>query len=447
MLDAARLPAVRAALRAEDGRAAVLGRLFAYADEVTPEEFERAIPETRRRLLLDAGVVTETEGRLRSSFRLMPFEQLYILSDEMDAPGDPVMGPGATTARLAAAMNVHPGASVLDVGCGAGSLALAAARRGAASVAGVDLHPRAIETSRINARLNGLDAEFLEGDLTTPVRDRRFDLVVSQPSFVIRPPDVESTTYLHGGARGDELALRLLSELPLLLGDEGRALVLFDSPVGEALPTVGRRIAEAIGDGQVVAANVMARGSDPATVTVGYSSVRYPDLGVEYAESVARYQAHLERLGVSGFVSALVSLQPAGNARTMGVTRTIDDLSRLDGRALGAFERAAKLVAGSDDALLSARVGVASDAWLIQEQRPGARDGRYKVRFESRVAQDQDLSDAAMLLVETVGTSSVVRDAVARFAERVEAKVDEVQGQVLAFVRESLIAGLLVVGE
>lgn len=444
LLDAIRLPAVRAALRSDGSGAAVLGRLFAYGDSVSSEELAKALPERTRALLLHCAIVSEEADRVRSRFRVMPFEQLYVLSDEMDAHGDPVMGPGATTARLAAAMNVEEGASVLDVGCGAGTLALVAARRGAGSVVGVDLHPRAIVTSRINARLNGLAAEFLQGDLTAPVAGRCFELIVSQPAFVIQPPDVESTTYLHGGARGDELTLRLLTELSPLLAEDGRGLVLFDAPIGDALPSVGRRVVEALADAKLIAANLISRGNDPATTAVGYSAVRHPELGAGYAESVRRYHAHLAELGVSGLVSALLSLQPAGDARPIGVTRTVDDLSRFDGPAVRRFEHAAKLVAGDDASLLSASVRVAPDAWLVQEQKAGEEGTRFKVRFEARTAQDHDLSDAAMLLVETVGTGSSVADAVARFAERAGATPDEIRDQVLAFVRESLIAGLLV---
>jgi ribosomal protein L11 methyltransferase len=48
------------------------------------------------------------------------------------------------------------GASVLDVGCGSGILAIAAAKLGAADVLGVDTDPIAIEATIANAAANGL---------------------------------------------------------------------------------------------------------------------------------------------------------------------------------------------------------------------------------------------------------------------------------------------------
>lgn len=51
-----------------------------------------------------------------------------------------------------------PGMRMLDLGCGSGILSLAAAKLGCASVVSLDIEPIAIETTRANARLNGVEA-------------------------------------------------------------------------------------------------------------------------------------------------------------------------------------------------------------------------------------------------------------------------------------------------
>ncbi|MFF5144844.1 methyltransferase [Streptomyces sp. NPDC013157] len=82
---------------------------------------------------------------------------------------------------------VCAGAAVLDMGSGAGALALAAARRGA-HVTAFDRTSRAVLATRFNARLTRLPVEVLHGDLFGPVAGRRFDLVVSNPPYVPAPP-------------------------------------------------------------------------------------------------------------------------------------------------------------------------------------------------------------------------------------------------------------------
>ncbi len=57
------------------------------------------------------------------------------------------------------------GRRVLDLGCGTGILAMAAALQGASSVVAVDIDPRAVAVTRENARLNGLSLEIHLGSL------------------------------------------------------------------------------------------------------------------------------------------------------------------------------------------------------------------------------------------------------------------------------------------
>ena len=72
--------------------------------------------------------------------------------------------------------NVRDGESVLDYGCGSGILAIAAAKLGAAAVAGVDVDPQAIRASDANAAMNDVRARFV---LPDGLGDGRFDIVVA----------------------------------------------------------------------------------------------------------------------------------------------------------------------------------------------------------------------------------------------------------------------------
>ena len=78
-----------------------------------------------------------------------------------------------TELLVEAALGLAPGASVLDVGCGSGAVALALAHeRPDLRVAGVDVSEDAVAVARANARRLGLDVSFRVGDLldgTAPV--------------------------------------------------------------------------------------------------------------------------------------------------------------------------------------------------------------------------------------------------------------------------------------
>lgn len=72
--------------------------------------------------------------------------------------------------------NLPAHASVLDYGCGSGILAIAAAKLGAASIAGVDIDPQAVTAARDNAERNGVTGSF--NDLEKPVTGE-YDVVVA----------------------------------------------------------------------------------------------------------------------------------------------------------------------------------------------------------------------------------------------------------------------------
>ncbi|HET7168088.1 MAG TPA: 50S ribosomal protein L11 methyltransferase, partial [Candidatus Limnocylindrales bacterium] len=62
----------------------------------------------------------------------------------------------------------HPrlvrGRTVVDIGCGGGIVAIAAALRGATRVTAVDIEPFAIDATGLNAAANGVALDLLEAD-------------------------------------------------------------------------------------------------------------------------------------------------------------------------------------------------------------------------------------------------------------------------------------------
>jgi ubiquinone/menaquinone biosynthesis C-methylase UbiE len=87
-------------------------------------------------------------------------------------------------------LGVTPGTRLLDVGCGAGQLALIAARAGA-QVIGCDISTNWLEKARDRAAAEGLEITFEEADAESlPYRDAQFDAVISLLGAMFAPrPD------------------------------------------------------------------------------------------------------------------------------------------------------------------------------------------------------------------------------------------------------------------
>lgn len=163
-------------------------------------------------------------------------------------PGpDHVMPVGGATRTLAALAAYGADERVLDVGTGCGYHAILAALCGA-RVTATDVSARALGYARFNAALAGAEIDFRRGSLLEPVRGprsapadavdsadslsaarERYDVVVSNPPFVITPEAARADgvrTYRDGGRKGDSLLAELVGELRRVLAPRGRAWML-----------------------------------------------------------------------------------------------------------------------------------------------------------------------------------------------------------------------------
>ena len=144
---------------------------------ITPDAFLRA---PRWHLSIDPGMAFGTGGHPTTQLCL---EALLTIFSQPSQAG----GAGPTR--------------VLDLGCGSGILAIAAARLGASHVLAVDIDPMALETTRRNAEINGVGSQLTVADARTPIPDP-FDLVVAnilaQPLKVLAPL-ILGAVASHGG--------------------------------------------------------------------------------------------------------------------------------------------------------------------------------------------------------------------------------------------------------
>jgi SAM-dependent methyltransferase len=138
-----------------------------------------------------------------------------------------VFAPSKTSVVLAEALEVSPGDTVIDVGCGSGVLSLVAARLSAGKVYGCDLSEDAVKAARHNALQLGVTdrTEFRTGNLLEPVADIEADVVIGDVSG-IPDPVAQITGWFPegrgGGPTGAELPIAMLENVGDCMKSGGR---------------------------------------------------------------------------------------------------------------------------------------------------------------------------------------------------------------------------------
>jgi ribosomal protein L11 methyltransferase len=127
----------------------------------------------------------------QSQFQPIPVGDRLVIVPSWHAPADDgripiVLDPGLAfgtgshpTTRLCLQWlerHLHPGATVIDYGCGSGILGIAAARLGASAVVGIDIDPQAIASTRDNAAANGV---AVDARASLDARPQPADVVVA----------------------------------------------------------------------------------------------------------------------------------------------------------------------------------------------------------------------------------------------------------------------------
>lgn len=200
---------------------ATLIRLFALGLPVEARDLDAALPTLRAAGAAALALVELRTGQARAACELRPYadeshdwwltSDLSELATGLPLPEDHVLGVGPASTTLAAWTVRRPVRRSLDLGTGCGVQALHLTSH-AGSVVATDTSPRALAFARFNAALAALDLDLRGGDLFEPVAGERFELVVSNPPFVITPraPGVPLWEYRDGGLVGDALVERLV---------------------------------------------------------------------------------------------------------------------------------------------------------------------------------------------------------------------------------------------
>ncbi len=151
--------------------------------------------------------------------------------------------PPPSTIELARLLDVRPGERVLELGCGTGLLAIAAAKLGAGHVVAVDLDGQALDAAVKNAELNGLSdrIEARAGSWYEAVKaGERFDVIIATPP---QTPGPRPFGPRYGGADGAKHLLAVVDGAPARLDPERGRLWMVAITIAN-VPEVMRRLRE-----------------------------------------------------------------------------------------------------------------------------------------------------------------------------------------------------------
>ncbi|MDE0776624.1 MAG: class I SAM-dependent methyltransferase [Nocardioides sp.] len=220
------------------GPLATLVRLFLLQTTVSVADAEAALPGLVDRLSV-AGLLEQSVSEVRARLDCRPYgtdddTPLWVVSDL--TPGldggpqrvvaDHVLGISPASTSLAQLTLREPVGSALDLGTGCGVQALHLAQH-AQRVVATDVNARALAVARFNAALNDVDdvVEVRDGSFFEPVREERFDLIATNPPFVISPATGERLVYRDSGLPGDRVVEDIVRAAPAHLAP-GRCQVL-----------------------------------------------------------------------------------------------------------------------------------------------------------------------------------------------------------------------------
>ncbi|MGN6161220.1 MAG: DUF7059 domain-containing protein [Marmoricola sp.] len=431
-------------LRATNGGSPIetLTRLWLLQAEVSASDREKALPDLIDPLCA-AGILARSIGSVAAAVDLRPYaaddDDLWVLSDltpGLDGLGqrvsaDHVLGISPASTSLAEMTIRRPVASALDLGTGCGVQALHLAKH-AGAVTATDVNARALWLTRLNAALNEVEIDVRDGSFFEPVRGERFDLITTNPPFVISPATGERLVYRDSGLPGDRVVEHVVRSARDHLNPGGIAqvlanwLILKDQPWEERLASWAPQ-----DDLWVVQREIVDL---PTYVEMWLKDAgQHPATGGRLGDYRRRYEtwlSWLEQQGAEGVGFGWITIRPTDAPAIQRCEHWPYEVAQPIGDEIARHFDAIELVRRlSDDQLrathprlridvLQETVGAAGaedPAEILVRQQAGLRRGRSISTGEAALlgACDGDLTLAALLGAveeltgETVGLDTV----------------------------------------
>ncbi len=372
-------------------------RLWLLQAPVAREEAERALPGLVEPLV-SAGMLEVSGGETRARVDVRPYADdgadFWVVSDL--TPGldgapvrvdtDHVLGISSASTSLAQLTVRTPVARALDLGTGCGVQALHLAGH-ARRVVATDVNERALALTRLNAALNEVDLDVRAGSLFEPVAGERFDLVVTNPPFVVSPArqqDDERLVYRDSGLPGDEMVRRVVTQVPQHLAPDGWAQVLANWVHRRGEPWQ-ERVAGWLDGSGCDAWVVQREAADPAE----YVELWLKDAGVhgrpDYARRYDAWLAWFDEQGVEAVGFGWLHLRRVDREPERHLEEWPFEVEQPLGAEVAERARRTGFLAGTgDEALLAARLSTRVDVRQETVGEPGAADPETIVLRQQR---------------------------------------------------------------
>ncbi len=372
-------------------------RLWLLQAPVPREHADRALPGLVEPLEA-AGLLETSAGETRARVDVRPYADdtdggadWWVVSDltpGLDGAGvavsaDHVLGISSASTSLAQLTVREPVARALDLGTGCGVQALHLARH-VGQIVATDVNERALAMTRLNAALNEVAVDVRAGSLFEPVAGELFDLVVTNPPFVVSPATDERLVYRDSGLPGDEMVRRVVTGAPRHLNPGGWAQVLANWVHRRGEPWQDR-VAGWL-DGLGCDAWVVQReAADPAE----YVELWLKDAGVhgrpDYPRRYDAWLAWFEEQGIEAVGFGWLHLRRVDREPVLHLEEWPFEVEQPLGPEVAERGRRTDLLAGTDDeALLRLRPVTRVDVRQETLGEPGAADPETIVLRQQR---------------------------------------------------------------
>jgi hypothetical protein len=180
---------------------------------------------------------------------------------------------------------------------------------------GTDVNRRALAMAHFNAALDQIRVDLREGSLWAPVADETFDLITTNPPFVISPATGRRLVYRDSGLPGDQVVETIVRHAPAHLDACGWCHVVANWAIVAGRPWEERLIGWIADDCDALV--VQREVLDPPSYVELWLKDAGRHGGPGYVRAYDEWLRWFEQQGIEGVGFGWVNLRKGGSAREL----------------------------------------------------------------------------------------------------------------------------------